>query len=118
MKLEPEINELIESKLNPKTVSFDEMLFGMRNDEPLLCILNDVLKYCKAFLKRYEYPIGKSYFESKQIQCILDSVGELLNCQGGVALDRGASRDSKDNSIMYNIIEFIKVKHEITENNS
>jgi hypothetical protein len=111
MKLENEINNIIGRKIDMDQPDGQGMSLGVKNDEPLLCILNDVLRYCKAYRKANDHPIGKDSYCHDYVRDILQGVEGMLSMQGGVALERNVTTDSKDNGIMSDIICFIKEAH-------
>lgn len=113
MKLENEIESIINNLVNPRQPCGQAMLLGVKYNEPLLCILNDLLRYCKMHRKASEYPIGQDSYAHEYINDILNGVTGMLSCMGGVALERGIATDSKDNSIMFEIIEYIRMVYQV-----
>lgn len=110
MKLEKEITDII-GKLDNNSCSDQEMILGIRNDEPILIIVNSLLRYCKAHTKRYECLIGDDSYSCRYVKKIIDGVDGLLSCNGGVAMEKGLSLDSKDNGKISKMLRLIKDQH-------
>jgi hypothetical protein len=97
-----EANEAIQNLVDlglPIAVSI-----GIDNAEPLLIILDSIIRYCKAHEARFGSKIGMDYIACEHIKSMLSGVKGMFNFDGGVAMERqslGLScLDSKDSSMM------------------
>ena len=96
--LQPETQKAIK-KLPINCRDFESCALGFRNGEPLLFILDGLLRYAKAYEQRFESKLatdpvlGDAWFEA------IKSVHALLDGDGAVALEMGITTDSKSNGV-------------------
>lgn len=93
------------AKVPVGTVSAKSSRLGVYEGEPLLVIADALLSYAKAYRGRFEDPIGNDYVCAEAFADMLRGVKTLLDYDGGVAMRRGITTDSKDNGAMFDIIE-------------
>lgn len=99
MKLTRQTEERSIELLNKcgNTVAGESHLFGLNRDEPLVFILDGLLRYAKAYQTRFggllasDYVLGPSWLQAAI------GVRELLNGDGVVAMETERGTDSKDN---------------------
>lgn len=87
-------------KLNPKTVAKLEAVLGAKEFEPLLVSMDAMLRYAKAHKAHYGSTLSDDGFLGPYYAQTISSLKELLNGQGGVAMERGMTGDSKDNGVI------------------
>ncbi len=93
------------AKVPAGTVSAQSVRLGLYEGEPLLVIADALLSYAKAYRGRYEGPIANDGHGAEAFADMLRGVKTFLDHDGGVALRRGITTDSKDNGTMFDIIE-------------
>lgn len=103
MKLQNEtINEI--SKLSvvgaPRTIAEQAMRLGVANDEPLLICMDSMLRYAKAYRKRFEQSLADDYVLGPPFGKAIAGIRFLLNGNGAVAMERDVTTDSKDNGVI------------------
>lgn len=85
------------SRLSPGTVSEAAHLRGMRHAEPLIVILDCLLKYAKAYRARFEGKLSDDGCLGDYWLDAIKGVHGLLNGDGVIAMMQGITTDSKDN---------------------
>lgn len=103
IQLQRETLEAI-SKLNSGTVDEASMRLGIRNGEPLLVVLDALLRYAKAYSKAYgqlsdDGYLGDAYFKA------VEAIHDLLNGDGAVSMEKGITTDSKCNGVLEDIYQ-------------
>lgn len=93
------------SKVPAGTVSAQSVNLGLSEGEPLLVIADALLSYAKAYRARFDGPISEDGVGSEAFADMLRGVKAFLDFDGGVALRKGITTDSKDNGAMFDIIE-------------
>ncbi len=78
---------------------------GLANGEPLLVIADALLRYAKAYKARFGDNIGDDYHAATAFSDMLSGVKVLLDHDGGVALERGITTDSKSNGAMSELLD-------------
>lgn len=86
------------NKVPHGTVSYRAARLGVYEAEPLLVTMDAMIAYAKAYQVRFEDPVGNDYVLGVSFNKIISGVRELLNGDGAVAMRRGITTDSKDNS--------------------
>lgn len=99
LRLQPETVDAIRS-VPEGTVSEAAMARGLRLGEPLLIILDGLLRYAKAHRARFEGPLADDGFLGPQWLAAAVAARALLNGDGAAAHEMGISTDSKDNGAM------------------
>lgn len=102
--LQPETIAALD-KVPHGTVSRQSMQLGLDNGEPLLVIADALLSYAKSYKTRFDSPISSDGVGAEAFADMLRGVKTFLDYDGGVALRRGITTDSKDNAAMFDIIE-------------
>jgi hypothetical protein len=87
------------------TVCAQSARLGVYEGEPLLVIADALLSYAKAYRARFEQPINEDGVGAEAFVDMLRGVKTFLDFDGGVAMRRGITTDSKDNGAMFDIIE-------------
>lgn len=93
------------AKVPAGTVSARSARLGVFEGEPLLVIADALLSYAKAYRARMGDPINTDCVGSEAFADMLRGVKTFLDFDGGVAMRRGITTDSKDNGAMFDIIE-------------
>lgn len=93
------------SKIPKGTVSERSARLGVYEGEPLLVIADALLSYAKAYRGRFDGPISDDRIGADAFADMLRGVKTFLDYDGGVAMRRGITTDSKDNGAMFDIIE-------------
>lgn len=93
------------AKVPAGTVSAQSVRLGVYEGEPLLVIADALLSYAKAYRGRYGCSITNDGHAGEAFADMLRGVKTFLDHDGGVALRRGITTDSKDNGSMFDIIE-------------
>ena len=90
--------------LAPATVSADSHYLGQRHGEPLLVIMDGLLRYAKAYASRFDGAkladdtvLGDAWLLAAR------SVRVLLNGDGAVAQELERTTDSKDNGVIESV---------------
>jgi hypothetical protein len=87
------------NKIPLGTLDHQSMSLGFRNGEPLLCILDGLLRYAKAYEQRFESKLANDPILGDAWLNAITSVQALLDGDGAVALEMGISTDSKSNGV-------------------
>lgn len=97
-------NETCEAfaKVPERTVAHQTHCMGMNGSEPLIVILDALIRYAKAHEQSMGSKLSEDYFLGPCFLSALTSTRELLNGNGAVANEISAKtgkpcRDSKDN---------------------
>jgi hypothetical protein len=79
---------------------------GVYEGEPLLVIADALLSYAKSYKARFEGDeIGNDHFACEPFKDMLRGCRAMLDMDGGVALRRGITTDSKDNGSICDILD-------------
>lgn len=92
----PETSEQFE-KLTPKTVSAHAHAIGLRQGEPLIVMMDCLLKYAQAYAVRFEDKLSSDYVLGDHWLQAAKNIRQLLNGDGAIAMRDDISTDSKDN---------------------
>ena len=79
------------------TVSARAHNLGMNTAEPIIVILDSLLRYAKAHETRYGGKISQDGFCGEPWLAMAKNVRVLFSADGGTALERNITTDSKDN---------------------
>lgn len=90
-------------KIDPECVDAQSMTLGVNGGEPLLVCLDGLLRYAKAYEKRFEGKLSDDAWLGEQWLDALNGVHALLNSDGAVALEKGITTDSKCNGVLEDI---------------
>lgn len=91
------------AEIAPGTVAHHAAQLGADKGEPLLVGLDALLRYAKAHRKAYDQTISADYVGGPYWLAAAKGFRDLLNFQGGVALELDRSTDSKDNGTLEEI---------------
>jgi len=73
---------------------------GLVQAEPLLIAMDGLLRYAKAYNRRFENELANDYVLGPEWLAAAKGIRGLLNGDGAVALERGITTDSKDNGVI------------------
>jgi hypothetical protein len=93
------------AKVPAGTVNAQSVRLGVYEGEPLLVIGDALLSYAKAYKARFGDPISNDFAGADAFADMLRGLKTFLDFDGGVAMRRGITTDSKDNGAMFDIIE-------------
>jgi hypothetical protein len=102
--LQPETRAAF-AKIPAGCVNRQSAQLGIDQGEPLLAIADALLSYAKAYQTRFEGPISGDAYAHQAFADLLAGVKTLLDMDGGVALRRGITTDSKDNRMLSDVLE-------------
>lgn len=85
------------AKMAPNSVSLQSHDLGMKNDEPLIVMMDCLFQYASAYKTRHEQPLSEDYVLGAEWLKAAVGVRGLLNGDGAHAMKVGRSTDSKDN---------------------
>lgn len=88
------------AKLKGGTVSLESALLGVNEGEPLLYAMDGLLRYAKAYRKRFEDDLANDGVLGEPWLAAAKGLRALLDGDGVVALERGITTDSKDNGVI------------------
>ncbi len=83
--------------LDPQCVDRQSHQIGMNNNEPLIVMLDSLLRYARAYVNRYEQPLASDHVLGAAWLDTIRSLHGLLDGDGAVALEMDRSTDSKSN---------------------
>ena len=78
---------------------------GKDADEPLYVMADALIRYAKQHRARFEDGIGADYYCLPYFKSIAYSIIQLASMDGGVAMSLEITTDSKDNSVVNELIE-------------
>lgn len=85
-------------KIDPGTVNFHAHHWGMVEGEPLIVIMDGLLRYALSYRARWEQPVAKDGFAHGPWLAAAKGIRALLNLDGANAMKCGiTTTDSKDN---------------------
>lgn len=87
------------------TVNARSVALGLDSGEPLLIIADALLRYAKAYRRRFGGFVANDGVGGDAFRAMLRGVKVFLDFDGGVALERGLTTDSKDNAAMCDILQ-------------
>jgi hypothetical protein len=82
------------------TVMHQSAAMGMTMYEPLLVALDSLLRYAKAYQRRFDQPLAEDGVLGDPWLDAAKGIRTLLNGDGAVAMERGISTDSKHNGML------------------
>ena len=88
----------LSDRLPPKCVEAHEHFTGLTHHEPLIVILDSLLRLAKA-VKQRGSAIGEDRVLGPAYQRALEAVEDLLNGPGAVSLEGNQFQDSKSNGV-------------------
>lgn len=88
------------NKLTVGTVSEQAHKYGMEHGEPLLIMLDSLLKYAQTYQRRFEGPLAQDYVLGKLWLQSAVGIRGLLNGDGQVAMAKDITNDTKDNGCL------------------
>lgn len=98
------------ARLDPKCVDAHSTRLGITNGEPLLVAMDGLLRYAKAYEKRFEGKLAQDSCLGDYWIDAIKGLHGLLNGDGVVAMERGITTDSKSNGVIeYVYQEALKV---------
>ncbi len=81
-KYQPETREAFRQRTAPGTVSHAAHSKGLRNDEPLIVMLDALIAYAKRHEARFESKLAEDYFLGPRWKDAAEGVRALLNGDG------------------------------------
>lgn len=90
----------VQAKIPANSVDAQSHSRGSSRGEPLIVMMDALLRYAKAYQKRYDNPIAEDEVIGVTWIIALDSVRALLNGDGAVAMEEGYTTDSKCNGAL------------------
>ena len=91
----------------PGTVAQRDMEHGANNAEPLLVMLDSLVRMAKAYRARFDGPIAEDYVAKPEFAAMLAGARAMLNFDGVLSWERDAEEpdnrrhhDSKDNGTL------------------
>lgn len=97
--MQPETIALLRS-VPPRTVADESARLGVRDCEPLLIAMDSMIRYAKAYRIAQDSPVGEDGVLGPEFGNVIAGLRALLNGDGAVAMERGLTTDSKDNSMI------------------
>ncbi len=88
------------NRLPSGTVSEQAHKDGMLNGEPLIVMIDALLKYAEAYEIRFEAKLAEDYVLGPEWIMAAKAIRALLNGDGANAMKRNISTDSKDNGCL------------------
>lgn len=85
------------SKVSARTVAAQSNALGVENAEPLIVIMDSLIRYAKAYEVRFGGRLSEDYVLGPLWVQTAKGVRGLLNGDGAVANEQGVTTDSKDN---------------------
>jgi hypothetical protein len=85
------------NKVPVGTVNEKSHKLGMEHGEPLIVMMDSLIKYAEAYRERFNTLLADDYFMGEQWLQAARAVRALLNGDGVVAWKKDRSTDSKDN---------------------
>jgi len=89
--------------IDPSSVARYAAEMGVRHAEPLLFGMDGMLRYAKAYEKRYGDKLASDYVLGPYYLSVICGLRNLLNGDGAVAMEQNVSTDSKDNGMIESI---------------
>jgi hypothetical protein len=99
VRLQPETSKAID-KVPVGTMAEQSMNLGLVAAEPLLLAMDGLIRYAKAYTRRFEGQLADDYVLGPEWLNAAKGIRGLLNGNGAVALEKGISTDSKDNGVI------------------
>lgn len=90
----------------PGTVALQSAETGFRLGEPVLIMMDQAIRYAKAYRAEFERPLGEDYMAAEEFRSIIAGVRALLNFDGAALWEGNANsgtrrtRDTKDNGMI------------------
>lgn len=100
--IQPE-TRLALAKIPKGTVNEQSAILGINGGEPLLFAMDGLLRYAKAYEKRFGGKLASDGVLGDYWLDAIKGLKGLLNGDGVVALERGITTDSKDNGAIEDI---------------
>lgn len=85
------------NKLPVGTLSEHSHKYGMEQGEPLIVMMDCLLKYARTYRQRFEGPLADDYVLGVHWKEAASAIRGLLNGDGQVAMAKQITTDSKDN---------------------
>ncbi len=96
MKYQQETTDEL-NKLDPKSLAFYSHSIGLNEHEPLIICMDALLRYAKAYGKRFGSDLAEDYFLGKEWLNAIVGIRNLLNGDGAVAMENNITTDTKNN---------------------
>jgi len=99
------------NKLTPNTVAYHEHLTGLRAGEPIIVMIDGLIRYAKAHKAVYGSPLASDYVLGENWLETLKAARSLCDGVGAVAMERNAApavkrlTDSKCNGSIEQMFE-------------
>lgn len=90
----------VQAKIPANSVDAQSHARGSSRGEPLIVMMDALLRYAKAYQKRYDETVSNDHALGPVWLDALDSVRALLNGDGAVAMENGYTTDSKSNGAL------------------
>ncbi len=88
------------AKITEGTISDRANTMGILQGEPLIVMMDCLIKYAQAYRKRFGGPLADDGVLGDPWLDAAKGVRALLNGDGAIALERGITTDSKDNGVV------------------
>lgn len=88
------------AKVPANTVAKQSANLGVTHGEPLLVAMDAMIRYAKAYKRRYEENLGEDGVLGEEFGKAISGLRALLNGDGAVAMERDITTDSKDNGVI------------------
>jgi len=82
-------NAIESARHEGSSLSFASMHNGSINKEPVIIMVDSLIRYAKAYKKRFEGPIAHDYILGVAWEQALEAVRTLLNGEGAVQMEGG-----------------------------
>jgi hypothetical protein len=84
-------------KVPDNVISGRSHRLGLEHGEPLVIMMDALIRYAKAHEKRFESKLAEDYVLGPEWLKAASAIRQLLNGDGAVAHELGRNTDSKDN---------------------
>jgi hypothetical protein len=88
----------IQNKPAQGSVAHQSHMIAITHGEPLLYALAGLVRYARAYYVRYDTRVAEDNVLGPAFRAALTGLHDLLNGDGAIAMERGSTQDSKDNS--------------------
>jgi hypothetical protein len=100
----PKVAEFI-NRLTPGTIAFAGAVYGHNKCEPLLVMIDSVIKWVDEYYGLYGHPIVEESAHAEQIKNILTACKNLLGYNSSMKSAYRLTFDPKDDGTLFNLIE-------------
>lgn len=90
-----------------KTVAHISHQAGVMHYEPIYVMLDSLIRYVKAAQMTMDHKIAEEINMAPYVKDILSSILQLCNYNGAAAMGSGNNWDSKDNTVLNAMVDWI-----------